>query len=148
MIKWAVILSRCSKNSESFIKNFLIIFAIENWSALHKLSKKAADRPHIDTKEVVFASENDFRSSVPEGYNTIALPPLKKWGLLGKTEIGKFEAAIGRDQDVFRLDVSMDHTIMMHVLKPNYTTSNKKFSLLLGEFLAFIMMIAQVTASY
>ena len=62
--------------------------------------------------------------------------------------VGYAHVAVRLKQQVFRLDVAMNHTITVHVLQPHNYASYKEFGLLLCKALFFVMVISQVAPSH
>jgi hypothetical protein len=115
-VEWAVVLVRGAQDPEHFVQNLLVAFAVEDGFGLHQFSEKAAEGPHVHSEQVILTPEDDLRGSVPETDDTVALSSLEETSLLGKAEIRQLESPLAVDQNVFRLDVSVqDHFSMKNV---------------------------------
>ena len=68
-----VILIRSTQNFENF--EDLIDFRIshEEWSALDHFSEDASGRPQVNSERVCLLPEQNFRTSIPKGYNFVRI---------------------------------------------------------------------------
>ena len=50
-------------------------------------------------------------------------------------------------EEILRLDVSVEDTLIVHVLKANYAASNEELRLLLSESFSTVEMVSKVSTS-
>lgn len=61
------------------------------------------------------------------------------------THVSDADVAISLEQQVLRLDVSVDHTIVVHIFETDQYVCNEKLGLRFSEPLAFIMVVTQIS---
>ena len=64
---------------------------------------------------------------------------------LGDTHVSDADVAAVLHHDVLGLDVPVDHTLVMHVLKPQHHACDHEFGLFLRKSSSLAYMVAQVT---
>ena len=108
-------LSGCAKNAEDLEDLVDLGITREERLACSHLSEDATDGPHVDTSGVLAATEQNFRSAVPESNDFVGVSA--KWDTKGasKTEISQLQVALFVDEQVLRLEVTVEDTVSMAV---------------------------------
>jgi hypothetical protein len=95
----------------------------EHWLATQELTKNATDRPHVDTLGVLGRAKKNLGCTVPTSSDVVGQHRvvdqfvLQRSDRARKTEISDLEEALGIEQQVAGLHVSMQHIARVHVLE-------------------------------
>ena len=75
------------------------------------LGEDAADGPHVDTSGVLATTEKDLRCAVPESDDFVCVGTERDTECAGQTEIGQLQVALLVDEQVLRLEVTVQHAV-------------------------------------
>jgi hypothetical protein len=103
-----------SKNLKDLI-NFRV--SHKQWLLFDHLCKNATNRPDINTKRVLLLSQEDFRSSVPKGFDFMGQSTNRYTEGSSKTKISKLDLSILINQEILRLQISMDNSLAVTMVK-------------------------------
>lgn len=81
------------------------------------LGEDAADGPHVDTSGVLAATEQDFGRAVPESDDLVSVSAERNTESAGQTKIGQLEVAFLVDEQVLRLQVTVQNTVGVAVAR-------------------------------
>lgn len=98
----------------------LTILAGEKRLSAEHFSKNATDRPDVNGLGVLLEGQHDFGRAVPAGSDVFSHETgvvLLRSGGSGKTEIADLEIAVGVEEEVGRLQVSVQHVGRVHGLE-------------------------------
>jgi len=105
-----------------------VISALEDWLSEEELCENAPHRPNVDGGRVVGETQHNFWRSIPSSGNIFSHEALVGTSLgvgtspggvaSGETEVADFELAVGINQEVTRLEITMDDVRRMNVLRP------------------------------
>ena len=106
---------RSAQNFDYFNELVDARLARKDGLAKHQLRNHTAHGPNVDVGAVVCVAENELRSAVVPRAN-VAYIGLALDELFGGTEVAKLEdVALGVDEDVLRLDVSVANALGVNV---------------------------------
>jgi hypothetical protein len=107
------------KGDSFFVIHFRLL-AFENGSKGEQFCEDAPYGPEVDRRGVVFASEEEFRGAVPDGYDDfVAAVEAGEWFVeeSGETEIPDSNFAAGGYHDICRLEISVEYPVGVKVLQ-------------------------------
>ena len=111
-----------SKNQQDLVELVDIIVAAEEWFSTKKLGQDTACRPDINCLGVVGEREHDLRSPVPPGSHVLCHEPSVLLGVFqkpaGQPKVADLELAIGVDEQVSRLQITMKNICRVDILEP------------------------------
>ena len=98
----------------------VVILAGEERLAAKHLGQNAADRPHVDGLGVLLESKHDFRCTIPASGDVFGHETLVVLGTGGgtcETEIADLQIAIRVEEQVRRLEITVEDVGGVHSLK-------------------------------
>jgi hypothetical protein len=101
----------CTKDAEDLEDLVDLRVAREEWLASSHLGEDAANRPHVNTSGVLAATKQNFRRAVPEGDNFVGVSAERDTKSASKTEIGKLQVALLVDEQVLRLEITVQDAV-------------------------------------
>ena len=106
-----------------------------------ELVENAADGPHVDLTAVVLEAEEDFGGSIPESDDFVSVGFDGDGEGPGEAEVCDFDSEVVVDEDVLRLDVSMDDAVGVTVLQSRDQLVHDQLHSLLLQLLPLILQI-------
>lgn len=88
----------------------------EQGLALRHFGENAPDGPHVDARGVLLAAQEDLRRPVPERDHLVRVRPERHAERPGKPEVGDLQVPLLVDQQVLRLEVSVQHPVRVAVV--------------------------------
>lgn len=91
---------------------------LEDWPQGQELSKDAPDRPKVDGWRIVATTQQELRSTVPDGHHNLVSREKRVERLVeqaSETKIADPDGAVGGDQDIRWLQISMKHPVAVQV---------------------------------
>jgi len=133
------ILGRSPQVVEDLIELINVIPALEDRFPEKELREDASNRPNINGGGVVGETQHDLWRSIPPGSNVFGHETLVRASLgVGtsprrisscETEVADFELTVGINQEVTRLEVTMDDVSGMNVLETTEGLINKRLEM-------------------
>ena len=81
------------------------------------LGEDAADGPHVDTSGVLATTEKDLRCAVPESDDLVGVSAERNTKGASQTKIGQLQVALLVDEQVLRLQVTVQDAVGMAVAR-------------------------------
>ena len=112
-----VCLSWSAKNAEDL--EDLVDFGVawEERLAGGHLGEDAANGPHVDTSRVLTTTEQNFGRAVPESDDLVSVSAERNTECAGQTKIGQLQVAFLVDEQVLRLQVTVQDTVGVAVAR-------------------------------
>ena len=88
----------------------------EEGTLLDQLSEDTSDGPHVHTKGVLLLAEEDLGGSVPESLDLVGQCLDGNRECSGETKVADLDVALGVDQKILGLQVSVDDPLGMAVV--------------------------------
>ena len=93
-----------------------VVYTSEKRLSVYDFSKDASDGPYIYRRGVVLGTKEDVRGTVPQSDDLVR--EVLHWDAKGasQTEISQFQKALAIDEQILRLQISMQHLVSMALL--------------------------------
>lgn len=110
-------LSWSAKNAEDLEDLVDLGVAWEERFAGGHLGEDAANGPHVDTSGVLTTTEQNFWRAVPESDDLVSVSAERNTECAGQTKIGQLQVAFLVDEQVLRLQVTVQDTVGVAVAR-------------------------------
>ena len=123
-----------------------VTMTLEGRGTREQLVNDAPTLPPVDGSRVSDGAGEHFRRSIEIGAAERIGPALEGGNDLGEAKIGQLDVSRRVDQDIFGLDVSMQHIHMMHVTDGEDQLHGDVLDLALRESAALLQLAVEIAA--
>ena len=111
-----VLRRRCASDLKDFDQLITVVLTGKQGLSVHNLGEDAANRPDVDRSCVVFGAKQDIGCTVPQSDDLVSEVLDRDAEGASETEICQLQQTFSVDEQVLRLEVSMEHFVPMTLL--------------------------------
>lgn len=127
---------------------FLLRLSGQQWLPSNEFSENTANAPNINGRRVLPPRENHFRSSIPARCDVVGERGLRGHQRVNigarQSKVANFEVAVAVDEQVAGLQVAMEDTARVDVLKASQNLVQEELNVLVAEHLIGFNDLSQV----